>query len=103
MNERVLRCYVRGRAGRWEAMCIDLDIAVDGVSQSAVVKALEDSVIGYVEAAQREAPLQRDRLLHRTAPFWVRWRVMLSAFAHVLLRRRGGGDLRGAYEMACTA
>lgn len=102
-SERVLRCFVRGRGDRWEAMCIDLDIAVEGASRREVVGRLEDAITGYVQAAHAEAPDQAARLLNRRAPWRVRLEVSLGSALHALVRTKPGRDLRGSFDLACPA
>ena len=102
-SERVLRCFVRGRGDRWEAMCIDLDIAVEGDSRREVVGRLEDAIAGYVESACAEGGEQAKRLLSRRAPWRVRLGVVFGSALHVLFRTRPGHELRGNFDLACPA
>ena len=101
--ERVLRCFVRGRGDRWDAMCIDLDIAVEGASRREVVSRLEDAIAGYVESACAEGGEQAKRLLNRRAPWRVRLAVVFGSTVHVLFRTRPGRELRGSFDLACPA
>jgi hypothetical protein len=82
-------------------MCIDLDIAVEGVSRSDVANKLEAAVLSYIHAAQEENGRDARRLLSRRAPFGVRLAVQFGAFLHLAFGSRSGGDLRGGFEMAC--
>ena len=102
-SERVLRCFVRGRGERWEAMCIDLDIVVEGVSRREVVGRLEDAIAGYVETACAEGGEEAKRLLARRAPWPIRLGVVLSSAFHVLFRTGPGRELRGSFDLACPA
>jgi len=65
----VLRCYAyrRWRDGAFYAECIDLDIAVVRDSMKAAVEALNDAVIGHVEAAAEQGWL--NDLVPRPSPF----------------------------------
>ena len=81
-------------------MCIDLDIAVEGASRSEAVATLERAIDNYVAAALSEPDFrQARRLLNRRAPWRVRLGVVAGATAHVVLRGRGGRDLRASFEV----
>ena len=104
MGEQVLRCYLRGRPDRWEAICVDLDIAVEAASRTDVARALEEAVASYIDAALAEDdPKTIRRLLHRRAPYWVRWPIMWSAARHAVMRSRSDKELRASFELACPA
>lgn len=103
MKERLLRCYARGTAGKWEAMCIDLDIAVEAGTRAEVEKLLEEAVLSYIQDAVAENPRQIERLLSRRAPFWVRWSIMLSAFRHLTRTRSNNKTLHASFDLACPA
>ena len=102
MKDRVLRCYARGRADRWEAMCIDLDIAVEAGSRTEVARALEEAVEAYVRAALQEEPKEARRLMSRRAPWWVRMRIIWDAFLHLGLRRQDEYRHAG-FDLMCHA
>ena len=48
-RERVLSCYALGRQNSWEAICLDLDIAVQGDSFGDVSRKLREAISAYVE------------------------------------------------------
>jgi len=84
--------FARGRQGDWEAICINLDIAVQGQSFGEVQDALRAAVADYLPAVEEE-PKETDReaLRTRTAPIsvvalWI-LRVTVSTWRH----RRGSG------------
>lgn len=104
MHQRNLMCFARGRGDDWEAICIDLDIAVQGVSFDEVKDTLNEAVLTYVEDAIKEGPEVAKKLLNRRAPLYVRIRHSMSYFFHFLFRRRNGGnDLRAGFEIPCHA
>lgn len=80
---RELICIAKGRDGRWEAICLDLDIAVAGDSFEAVRADLNQAISSYIEDAMKEAEPFRSRLLNRRTPFWSRlqwtWPFIVSA------------------------
>ena len=100
---RRLLCFARGTDGDWEAICVDLDIAVEGYSLEDVKQRLHDAVRLYVESALAESEEVGMRLLTRRAPIWVRARLGLSYLAHLLSGRRNGDDLRAGFDMPCPA
>lgn len=71
MPDMRLLCFSRGRPGHWEAICVDLDIAVQGETHNEVIALLEASIRSYLEALADEEPAVRARLLRRRAP-WLR-------------------------------
>ncbi|HXY58802.1 MAG TPA: hypothetical protein VEH76_09485 [Methylocystis sp.] len=97
-----LVCFARGRDSDWEAICVDLDIAVQGQSFNEVRQALEEAVASYIEAAHAEDAESCARLLNRRAPLWVvllwTWRVLKSAW-----RTRAGGETSASFPVACPA
>lgn len=99
---RDLLCFAHGRAGAWEGICLDLDIAAQGRSFNEVREALEEAVAEYVAAAQDEDDETRAKLLGRRAPLWVSlvWtaRVVWSAWSH-----RADGDTSASFPVAYPA
>lgn len=85
-----LRCYANEHEGAWEALCVDLDIAVQGDSFQAVYHDLATVVAQYVEYVGTLPADERRRLLHRKAPFGLRLRFAWAALALVFGRNGGG-------------
>ena len=79
MASRSLRCYAEGRDGDWEALCLDLDIAVQGRSFEEVFSSLQEAISLYLESVADLPPEERRDLLHRPAPFPVRFRFLAHA------------------------
>lgn len=98
-----LLCYAAGRAGDWEAICIDLDIAVQGQSFDEARALLQRSIDLYVEEAVKEAPEEAARLLARTAPLWVRTTWAMTLFWHLLSRQPGRGLSYAGFDLSCPA
>lgn len=99
-----LWCFAHGSdAGGWEAICVDLDIAVEGRTFEEVRRGLEGAVRSYVEDALNEAPADRDRLLNRSAPLHVRLGCWLRLAIHAMTRRRSDDDLRAGFDLPCHA
>ena len=79
-------CFAWGSENGWEAICIDLDIAVQGKSFDAVYHSLNDAVLDYVETVMQLPMKDRERLLNRRAPFWTRARIQ-AGFWFAMLRK----------------
>jgi predicted RNase H-like HicB family nuclease len=77
---RSLRCYAEGRDGDWEAICLNLDIAVQGGSFEEVFSSLQEAISLYLESVTDLPPQEQSALLHRPAPFPVRAKFL----THVL-------------------
>ena len=68
----ILRCTAEGRGDKWEAICLDLDLAVQGRSFEEVYKGLNEMIFSYLETVSTYPPADRARLLNRRAPFALR-------------------------------
>jgi predicted RNase H-like HicB family nuclease len=79
LASRSLRCYAEGRDGEWEAICLDLDIAVQGNSFEEVFRSLQQAISLYLEAVTDLPPEERRDLFHRPAPFPVRFKFLTQA------------------------
>jgi len=80
--KQYLLCVARRREGHWEAICLDLDIGIEGRSFEDVQARLNKAVVSYIEAAMKKPDRVRDQLLNRRAPFLVRmqWLLPLLTF-----------------------
>jgi predicted RNase H-like HicB family nuclease len=76
---RTLHCYAEGRDGHWEAICLDLDIAVQGDSFEEVFGSLRKAISLYLDSVTDLPPEERRALLHRAAPFPVRFKFLTHA------------------------
>lgn len=74
------RCYVRHVDGLWVAMCVDLDLSVQGASEVEVVDKLKEQIVFYVEDALTEEPEICRQLLSRKAPLIERARFRWGSF-----------------------
>ena len=103
MNARMLWGYAHGTPGAWEAICVDLDISVQGASFDEVRALLDESVASYVEDAMKEDPKDARRLLNRRAPFWVQLRFAAVFLAHIGSRGGKQRELRAGFDIPCPA
>lgn len=95
------RCFAHGGNAGWEAMCVDLDIAVQGDSFDDVKQLLDHAVTDYIAAAKAEDAGTRAVLLNRRAPWWVvaGLTARLVAF-NVFGRNR---EAQASFPVACPA
>jgi predicted RNase H-like HicB family nuclease len=76
---RTLHCYAEGQDGEWEAICLDLDIAVQGRSFEEVFASLQEAIALYLETVADLPPSERRPLLHRSSPLSVRLKFLTHA------------------------
>jgi predicted RNase H-like HicB family nuclease len=89
LASKSLRCYAEGRDGDWEAICLDLDIAVQGHSFEEVFGSLREAIKLYLESVSSLPADERRSLLHRPAPITVRLKFLTHALGGLLLGRDG--------------
>jgi hypothetical protein len=94
-------CVVHGRGNEWEALCLDLDLAVHGRCQNEVKDLMRDAIQTYVQDALKEAEPARSALLNRQAPFRVRayWAALIALAA--LRGRKRDHDTPVGYPVPC--
>ena len=99
---RTLHCYAAGKAGAWEAICLDLDVAVQGASFEEVSASLSEAIALYLESLADLPAEERRRLLDRPAPLALRlqflWRALLALFG-----REDGESYHHQYTMPLAA
>lgn len=95
---RVLRCFAEGRDGEWEAICLDLDIAVQGQSFDEVFHSLNDAIRLYLESVQTLPEHEQKHLLERPAPLSLRLKFLLQA-VRALVRDRGSAYSQHQYTV----
>ena len=102
MKERRFWCYAHGRPGDWEAICIDLDLAVQGASFDDVRALLNSCIETYVQDALRETPEAAEKLMHRRAPLSVRLKHAFAYLASILRSRNDDGrDYQAGFDVPC--
>lgn len=99
---QVLRCYAEGRDGQWEAICLDLDIAVQGVSFEEVFHSLNEAVSLYAESLASLPENERRFLANRPVPFSVKLKFVLHVLRS-MFRNRDEGDYWHQFTMPCAA
>ena len=101
-----LTCIARGGDGRWEAICLDFNIVVQGQSLEEVEALLRGIVLSYVEDALKEDETTRNQLLTRRAPLHVRLSWTLGLMWATLWGNRLDGDgttVTVPFAVACPA
>lgn len=83
---KVLRCYAEGRDSEWEAVCLDLDISVQGESFEDIFHALNEAIALYFQAVMALPEAERPHLLDRPAPFMLRLRFLIYALRSIFSR-----------------
>ena len=101
MTNLRLLCFARGRPGAWEAICVDLDIAVQAETQKEAFLLLETSILEYLSSLADESPEDRARLLKRRTPLYIRIGLALGFMWHTLRSRKG--DYRATFDLPCPA
>ena len=86
---RTFRCYAYRSRQSWEAICVDLDIAVFGGSIKEVEASLDTCIQMHLESASELPPHEQRRLLTRRSPWYVGAKLTLSTW---LARLRGNAD-----------
>jgi predicted RNase H-like HicB family nuclease len=95
MDQVILRCYAEGKRGEWEAICLDLDIAVQGDSFEQVYRDLNGAIENYVESLEDLPERERVRLLHRKAPLSMRVKLFWFPLIAALFGRNGNIERHG--------
>ncbi len=101
-------CFASGRDADWEAICLDLDIAVQGRSFEDVQASLSQAIMTYLASLDGESPAVRDALLKRRAPLRVYARH-LGSFVWFALRHAlgfggvGSGRAETGFIAPCRA
>ena len=94
---RAFHCYVCPSEGRWHAICVDLDIAVDADSPREAEESLATAVEMHLEALSEYPAGERRRFLARRTPWPVRLRLAAEAWLGAL---RGGGKAARRFALA---
>ena len=76
---RLLRCYAENEGSGWEAICLDVDVAVQAATFDEAVRELREAVAVYFETVKELPEQDRERLLNRRAPLSLRVKFFLRA------------------------
>ena len=78
-SNMALRCYAYRRGAAWEAICTDLDVAVFASSEADVKRSLAEAIELHLEAVADLPDADRQVMLSRQAPWYLRLALGLSA------------------------
>ena len=84
MDDLKLRCYAYGSGASWEAICIDLNVAVCGNSRQEVRASLRTAVDLYLETVADLPAAEQDGFLSRRTPWHTRAKLALLTWLSVL-------------------
>ena len=99
-EEKILRCYAIKGADGWEAICVDLDIAVQGDSFTDVTRKLGEALRSYAEYVNSLPAQERELFINRRAPWHVRARMALNVILTMLFHSGDDGK-RQSFALAC--
>jgi hypothetical protein len=106
-QELKLRCYAQRTHEGWWAICTTLDIAVDGHTLKEARAGLRAAVQDYLDYVLELPVGERERFLHRSAPWPLRAKlwllVVLSTIFHRHDGKHHGGGRRAIEFSACRA
>lgn len=100
---RVLRCYAEGHNKDWEAICLDLDVAVQGESFEDVFHALNESIQLHIEAVMALPESEQAHLLRRPAPFLVRLKFLLYVLRSMFSRSDDANGYHHQFTVPCVS
>src|SRR5258707_1076810 len=82
----LIKCYAEGRPGRWEAVCLNFDIAVQGSTLDEAMDCLNEAIDLYMDRLNELEPRERARFLRRKSPLSLQlkflWHVLRSTIFH---------------------
>jgi predicted RNase H-like HicB family nuclease len=100
---RVLHCYAFGDDNEWQAICLDLDLAVQGRSFEEVFHRLTEVICLHLEGVMELPEEDQKRLLNRSVPWFVRVKFAVAAFIMALRTRGQKGRFEHHYTMPAPA
>ena len=83
-----LRYYAWGRGGDWEAICTDLDLAVQGTSLQEVREEIRNAIDTYLEYLGELPKDEQDRLSKQKSPLSLRMNLRLQCWISGLFSLR---------------
>jgi len=88
----VLRVFFEKTGSVWQAICLDLDLAVQGNTCRETQDLMKDMISSYLETISTYSKEERKRMLNRKAPLWVRLAWAYKFFVYSVFSNRGAGD-----------
>lgn len=104
MTNFTLFCIAEGcNENGWQAICLNLDIAVEGRTLADTQARLDAAVASYIEEAMKLPEADRRRLLSRQVPFSLKLEYAFKLFWHSLRSKRRDGGMQASFEIPCHA
>ena len=82
-----VRCYAYGAGKDWQAICVDLDIAVDGGSLREARDSLVSCIELYLERVAELPEEEQKQFLARKSPWHVRLKLAYKAWLSNIVSR----------------
>lgn len=82
-----VRCYAYGAGNDWQAICVDLDIAVDGDSLREARNSLVSCIELYLERIAELPEEEQKQYLARKSPWLVRSKLAYKAWLSNIMSR----------------
>ncbi len=101
--QRVLRCCAEGRGGDWEAICLDLDVAVQGSSFEEVFESLNKAIGLYLKTVAELPEAERANLVERPAPLRLRLKFAFDVLRTIFRDDSGNDSCSHHYTVPCAA
>ena len=89
MDALKLKCYAYGSGASWEAICVDVNVAVCGDSEREVRASLCTAVDLYLETVATLPAAEQGGFLSRRAPWHTRAKLATLTWLSALRRDRG--------------
>lgn len=97
-----LTCYAEGREDKWEAVCLDFDIAVQASSFEEVYSSLNTAIGEYVSYVMTLPKEEQKAFLRRRAPLSLRFKFLWHALRATLFDRSNGDKRRAEFMLPCS-
>ena len=97
---RLLYCYAENRGDGWEAICLDVDVAVQARTLHEVVRELDGELDLYFESVMELPEAERAVFLDRPAPWNLRLKFLWHALRGLI---RGNSKERAEFTCHCPA
>jgi hypothetical protein len=102
--ENLVVCYAEGQQnGKWEAVCLDYDIAVQGDSLQGVIDDLRSAIHDYLKFVETLPERQRARMLRRGVPWLARAKFIYWAIMALFFHRDPNRLQRHDFTLPCVA
>jgi hypothetical protein len=102
--DKIVICYAEGHPdGKWEAVCLDYDIAVAGRSLDDVISELRKAIAGYMTYAEALPEKDRARFLNRRVPFLARLKFLYWAIMALFFHGNRDHLQRHEFTLPCHA